>query len=139
VVRCKVDDSSLRFADGWTHITPQEIALPSQISRDELRLRMTSGDCPIIVEALGAGYYLDAHLPGAINIPTADVDTLAPALLPDRHAQVVVYCTGNGASSDAVARRLEELGYAAVAVYRGGKEDWVEHGLPVERLDTATG
>ena len=29
--------------------------------------------------------------------------------------------------------RLEELGYRNVAVYRGGKEDWVEHALPVER------
>jgi rhodanese-related sulfurtransferase len=113
--------------------------LPSQISRDELRLRMTSSDRPIIVEALGAGYYHDAHLPGAINIPPAQVDTLAPALLPDRQTQIVVYCTGNGASSDAVARRLEELGYTAVAVYRGGKEDWVEHGLPLERLDIDAG
>jgi rhodanese-related sulfurtransferase len=113
--------------------------LPSQISRDELSLRMTSGDCPIIVEALGAGYYHDAHLPGAINIPAAQVDTLAPALLPDRQAQIVVYCTGTGASSDAVAKRLEELGYTAVAVYRGGKEDWVEHGLPLERLDIDAG
>jgi len=36
----------------------------------------------------------------------------------------------------AVARRLEEFGYAAVAVYSGGKEDWVEHGLPLERLSS---
>ena len=100
---------------------------------------MTSSDCPIIVEALGAGYYDDAHLPGAINIPPSQVDRFAAALLPDRQAQIVVYCTGTSASSDAVARRLEQLGYAAVAVYSGGKEDWVEHGLPLERRDIATG
>ena len=60
-------------------------------------------------------------------------------MLPDRHASIVVYCTGAGASSDAVARRLEELGYSTVAVYSGGKEDWVEHGLPLERLDVDAG
>jgi rhodanese-related sulfurtransferase len=109
--------------------------VPSHISRADLHRRVASGDGPILVEALGAGFYDDAHLPGAINIPPAQVDTLAPALLPDRHAAIVVYCTGAGASSDAVARRLEELGYRTVAVYRGGKEDWVEHGLPLERLD----
>jgi rhodanese-related sulfurtransferase len=113
--------------------------LSSNISRQDLYVEMTSGDCPVIVEALGAAYYDDAHLPGAINIPPAQVDTLAPALLPDRQAQIVVYCTGTGASSDAVARRLEELGYTAVAVYRGGKEDWVEHGLPLDRPDIAAG
>jgi rhodanese-related sulfurtransferase len=100
---------------------------------------MTSSDRPIIVEALGAGYYHDAHLPGAINVAPGQVDRLAPELLPDRQASIVVYCTGTGASSDTVARRLEELGYTAVAVYRGGKEDWVEHGLPLERLDTTAG
>jgi rhodanese-related sulfurtransferase len=48
-----------------------------------------------------------------------------------------VYCTGSCSSADRVARRLEELGYTNVAVYGGGKEDWVEHGLPLERVDGA--
>ena len=113
--------------------------MPSHISRDDLRLRMTGGERLSIVEALGADYYQDAHLPGAINIPPGQVDRLAVALLPERQTQIVVYCSGTGGSSDAVARRLEELGYPTVAVYRGGKEDWVEHGLPVERLDITTG
>ena len=107
--------------------------MPSHISRDELRLRMSTCPRPILVEALGAGYYEDAHLPGAINIPPGQVDRLAAALRPDRQAPIVVYCSATGASSDVVARRLEELGYAIVAVYRGGKEDWVEHGLAVDR------
>ena len=109
--------------------------MPSQISRDDLRIKMTSIEGLILVEALGASYYQDAHLPGAINIPPGQVDTVATELLPDRQAPIVVYCSGTGASSDAVARRLEELGYPNVAVYGGGKEEWVEHGLPVERLD----
>jgi rhodanese-related sulfurtransferase len=110
--------------------------LPTQISRDDLHHLMTDGDRPILVEALGAAYYADAHLPGAVNIPPGHVDRLAPVLLPDRQAPIVVYCTDTATSSHAVAQRLEQLGYAAVAVYRGGKEDWVEHGLPLERTDT---
>jgi rhodanese-related sulfurtransferase len=97
---------------------------------------MTYGDGPMLVEALGVDFYSDAHLPGAINIPPGHVDALAPTLLPDRDVPIVVYCTGTCASSNAVARRLEELGYAAVAVYSGGKEDWLEHGLPLERLNS---
>jgi rhodanese-related sulfurtransferase len=108
--------------------------LPAPMSRDTLRARIASTNPPVIVEALGAGFYADAHLPGAINIPPGHVDALAGALLPDRRAEIVVYCTGSGASSQSMARRLEELGYSAVAVYEGGKEDWVEHGLPLERL-----
>jgi rhodanese-related sulfurtransferase len=110
--------------------------LPHHISRDDLHHLMTNGHRPVLVEALGAAYYADAHLPGAVNIPPGQVDGLAPLLLPEKQADIVVYGSGDSASSDAVARRLERLGYTAVAVYRGGKEDWVELGLPLERTDT---
>ena len=110
--------------------------MPNHIGRDELHHLITNGQRPVLVEALGAAYYADAHLPGAINIPPGHVYRLAPALLPDRQAPIVVYGTGAATSSHAVAQRLERLGYTAVAVYRGGKEDWVEHGLPLERIDS---
>jgi rhodanese-related sulfurtransferase len=109
--------------------------LSTRITREELHARIAGHNRPVLVEALGAGFYADAHLPGAINIPPGQVKRLAPALLPDRAATIVVYCTGSCSSADAVARLLEELGYTTVAVYAGGKEDWVEHSLPVERSD----
>lgn len=109
--------------------------MPTRIAREALHARMTGPDRPVLVEALGVGFHADAHLPGAINIPPNHVDRLAPVLLPDRDAEIIVYCTRSGTSSDAVARRLEELGYGTVAVYQGGKEDWAEHGLPLERND----
>ena len=107
--------------------------MPIHITGEDLEARIAAGASTVVVEALGAAFYADAHLPGAINIPPGHVDRLAPALLPTRDASVVVYCSGTGSSSETVARRLEELGYAHVAVYAGGKEDWVEHGLPLER------
>jgi rhodanese-related sulfurtransferase len=87
------------------------------------------------VEALGAAFYGDAHLPGAINISPAQVDRLAEQLIPDRDSPVVVYCRSSCSSAETVAGRLEAVGYTDVAVYIGGKEDWVEHGLPVEHSD----
>ena len=86
-----------------------------------------------LVEALGSGYYADAHLPGAINIPPDQVDRLARELLPDVAAEVVVYASATSENARIVARRLRQLGYERIAVYAGGKEDWVEQGLPVER------
>ena len=88
---------------------------------------------PVLVEALGAAYFADAHLPGAINIPPGQVDRLAPILIRDLDARIVVYCTGRCDSSRMVARQLEDLRYSDVRVYEGGKEDWVEHDLPIDR------
>ena len=107
--------------------------MPTPITRDALYDHITRAEPLIIVEALGAAYFADAHLPGAVNIPPGQVDRLAPTLLPVNDSAVVVYCSGTCNSADVVARHLEQLGYTNVAVYPGGKEDWVEHGLPVER------
>lgn len=107
--------------------------MTNEISRNELHRRLSSDTAPTLVEALGAAYFADAHLPGAINIPPDQVDRLAPTLLPDLEAPIVVYCSGTCQNSEIVARRLVELGYGSVRVYLGGKEDWVEHDLPVER------
>jgi len=96
---------------------------------------LTGGERPTLVEVLGAGYFADAHLPGAVNIPPDQVDSLAPVVLPDKASPIVVYCSGTCHNSQIAARRLVQLGYTDVHVYLGGKEDWVEHGLPVERLD----
>jgi rhodanese-related sulfurtransferase len=107
--------------------------VPTSITRTDLRLEMEGPEPPMLVEALGAAYFADAHLPGAINIPPGQVDRLAPVLIPDLDARIVVYCSGRCDSSRIVARQLEALGYSGVRVYEGGKEDWVEHGLPVDR------
>jgi rhodanese-related sulfurtransferase len=108
---------------------------PQQISRDNLHRSLEHGDALTLVEALGPAYFDDAHLPGAINIPPDQVDRLAPALLRDRTARIVVYCSGTCHNSEIAARRLVDLGYEDVHVYVGGKEDWVEHGLPIERSE----
>ncbi len=103
------------------------------ISRQDLKAKLESGEPPRLVEALGSPYFADAHLPGAVNIPPDQVDRLAPLLLGDRDAEIVVYCSGTCRNSEATAKRLEDLGYRRVRVYREGKEDWIEHSLPVER------
>ena len=94
---------------------------------------MEGPEPPVLIEALGAAYFADAHLPGAVNIPPGQVERLAPVLVPDLNARVVVYCSARCDSSRIVARELSVLGYSDVRILDGGKEDWVEHGLPVER------
>ena len=102
------------------------------ITRDELQAAIAAGTVTI-VDALGGDYYAKQHLPGAVALAPGDVDTLAPAVLPDRDAAIVTYCTGPSCpNSGQVADRLTALGYAHVRKYRDGIEDWVAAGLPTE-------
>lgn len=102
------------------------------ITRDELHDLITSGQV-VVVDALPASYYDRQHLPGAINLIEADVQTRAADLLPDKTAHIVTYCSNAACgNSQAVANRLRALGYSSVRKYRNGIQDWVEAGLPTE-------
>ncbi len=62
------------------------------ISRDELKQKIDRKDDFLLVETLPAATYHHAHLPGAINLPPDQVTQLAPTLLPNKAADIVVYC-----------------------------------------------
>ena len=68
-------------------------------------------------------------MPGAFNLVEDDVDARAAALLPNKEAAIVTYCSNAACgNSQAVANRLKRLGYTNVRKYRDGIQDWVEAG-----------
>jgi rhodanese-related sulfurtransferase len=104
-----------------------------RITREELAARLDRGEAVTLIEALPEPSFRKAHLPGAINLPAERVSDLAPQLLPDLDAEIVVYCANLACpSSGVVARALASLGYRRVREYAGGKQDWISAGLPVE-------
>ena len=108
--------------------------MSNTITRDELKSMLDRGEDVTIVEALPEQYYRKAHLPGALLLPHDQVDELAPTLLPDRAAAVVVYCANLPCpNSEIAAERLNELGYTNVREYAEGKQGWIEAGYPVEQ------
>jgi rhodanese-related sulfurtransferase len=62
------------------------------ISRDDLKGKMDRGEDFTLVETLPSMAYHHTHLPGAINLPPDQVKELAPQLLPDKLAEIIVYC-----------------------------------------------
>ena len=103
------------------------------IGREELWSKIQNGDEFVLVDALAPIAFARTRLPGAINVTPDWVDSRARHRIPDRAAEVVVYCTDEACdSSTIVAHRLIELGYSNVRHYAGGKRDWVAAGLPLE-------
>ncbi|MCX2954763.1 rhodanese-like domain-containing protein [Lentzea sp. NEAU-D7] len=108
----------------------------SLISREELKEGIDAGTL-VVVDTMPAAYYEVEHLPGAVNIPgfpyeqAAELtDRYAPDVLPDKTAEIVVYCANVPCrNSELVGSRLLHLGYSNVRKYREGIEDWVGAGL----------
>ena len=106
--------------------------MQNEIARDELAGLIAAG-AVTVVDALPASYYEKAHLPGALNLVADEVGERAVALLPDKDAAIVTYCSNPACgNSQAVANALQALGYTNVRKYRDGIQDWVEAGLATE-------
>jgi rhodanese-related sulfurtransferase len=105
------------------------------ISLEELRKRLDAGEPLVLVDALAPMAYAHSHLPGAINLPPSSLEPFVVARrIPDLHAEVIVYCSSADCEdSHQTAQRLVELGYANVRRYPGGKNEWRDAGLPLER------
>jgi len=108
--------------------------MAKEITRTALAEAILSKDPPIVLEALGRKYYDAGHIPTAQALPPDELAKLVPALAPDAAKAIVVYCASDTcANSHQAAAWLIDRGYSDVAVYVGGKKDWIEAGLKLER------
>jgi rhodanese-related sulfurtransferase len=57
--------------------------------QDALRARRVT-----LIDVLSPESFRAAHLPGAMNMPIAEIGSRARDLLPDRDAAIVTYCGG---------------------------------------------
>ena len=62
------------------------------ISREELKRKIDINDDFLLVETLPEATFHHAHLPGALNLPPDRIAELAPGLLPEKDADIIVYC-----------------------------------------------
>lgn len=115
-------------------MTIEVVTLPTVTAEELLRL-IEDDDALVLVDALPPMSYAHSHLPGAINLPPSAVDpSVLARRIPDRNAEIVVYCANPDCEdSVATAHRLQALGYTNVHHYPGGKNEWREAGLPLER------
>ncbi len=96
-----------------------------------LELRENGADFSL-VDVLAPEVYREGHLPGAINLPLADLEKLLPEQRFSQDRTIVVYCASYQCSASTMAaKKLLELGYAEVFDYKGGKKDWSMRGLPL--------
>jgi rhodanese-related sulfurtransferase/CBS domain-containing protein len=110
--------------------------MPAGIARDQLRELNRQG--AQLVEVLPAEEYQWAHLPGAVNVPLAELGSGTVPL--DRSRPVIVYCNDTLCDlSPRAACRLEATGFGPVYDYTAGKTDWLAADLPYEGTAELTG
>ena len=122
------NDSSIGIiggADGPTSIIVAEKgenAMYEQITPQEAKRIMDSGEEHIILDTREQDEFDDGHIPNAILIPYTEIENKAEEMLPDKDAPILVYCR-SGRRSKIAAESLSKLGYTNVKEI-GGIIDW---------------
>ncbi|ORV82439.1 rhodanese-like domain-containing protein [Mycolicibacterium iranicum] len=106
--------------------------LAHEIDAADLAAARSSGSGPIVVDTRSAAAWDQGHLPGALHIPGGELSARAASELPDRDADIVVYCWGPGCNgATKAAFTLSGMGYRRVRELIGGFEYWAREGLSV--------
>jgi molybdopterin/thiamine biosynthesis adenylyltransferase/rhodanese-related sulfurtransferase len=79
----------------------------------------------------------EGHIPGARHVPRGFLESRIESAVPDKDAQVVLYCAAGNRSAFA-AKTLSELGYANVHSLIGGFTDWKRNGNDITIPRTLT-
>ncbi|MBQ9941163.1 MAG: rhodanese-like domain-containing protein [Clostridia bacterium] len=112
-------------ADGPTSIIVTEKgekAMYEQITPGEAKNIMDSGEEYIVLDTREQDEFDSGHIPGAILIPYTEIDKKAEQMIPDKNAQILVYCR-SGRRSKIASESLVKLGYTDVKEF-GGIIDW---------------
>jgi hydroxyacylglutathione hydrolase len=109
----------------------EQSAAGGTVSQDELLGRMRSEAAPIVLDVRTSGEYASGRVPGARNVPVAEVAARANEISADRSAEVVVYCE-RGPRARKAQDALEAAGFTNVRHLDGDMSAWREKQLPCE-------
>ena len=110
----------------------------AELSVQELQAALRSAQKPVVVDVREKDESDAGLIAGARPIPRGFLELRVEEALPDRSADVVLYCAG-GTRSLLAARTLQEMGYEHVRSLAGGFTAWSQAGLPVEKPVRLTG
>lgn len=102
------------------------------VALDEVKSRLEKKDPVVLLDVREKDEVRQGTIPGAVVIPRAFLEMQAEQKLPDKNAEIIVYCAGGNRSAFA-AKTLMDLGYQNVASANPGFVRWKDLNYPVDR------
>ncbi len=107
------------------------------IDANQLKTWLTGKKKVVLVDSRTHEEYIQAHIPGAINIPAENMKMNEAKLPKDKSTTIIFYCRGLGCTlSRMAAGSAVEMGYTHLLIYQAGMPDWLVLGNPVQKGDS---
>jgi len=106
------------------------------VSTEELATKIRASDPSrpsfTLIDARSRVEYDEAHIPGAISLPAADIAVVLPKRITDRRRELIFYCNGPRCTkSQKAAKAAIALGYQNVLEYNEGMPGWGKARMPI--------
>ncbi len=115
---------------GFLKLVEHARAQVREVTAAEARARQLAG--AHLVDVREESEWAAGHAAGAAHLGKGVIERDVEARIPDRDAEVLLYC-GGGYRSVLAAESLQRMGYTNVWSIEGGWRAWTGAGLPVER------
>jgi rhodanese-related sulfurtransferase len=93
--------------------------IPNSISIDDFLSHRKANPDSIVIDVRDPEKFIEAHIPGAINIFKTEVESKIEETVPDKNAEIYCHC-GGGESGPRAAKLLNEMGYKNAKYIMGG-------------------
>lgn len=97
----------------------------------EVKARLDRGEPFHCIDVREDHEFAKDHAKGALHLGRGILERDIEGLIPDKQAEIVLYC-GGGYRSALAADSLRQMGYANVVSMDGGIKAWREAGYPME-------
>jgi len=122
----------MEHSEGFLRLTTAARKRIRETTPEEVHRRRQAGERFHLLDVREDGEWQQARIAGARHLGKGIIERDIERTIPERDAEIVLYC-GGGFRSALAADALREMGYRNVASMDGGWRRWCELGYPVER------
>ncbi len=98
----------------------------------EVKAKLDRGERFHFIDVREDNEFATDHAKSAVHLGRGILERDIETVIPDKHAEIVLYC-GGGFRSALAADNLRKMGYTDVSSMDGGIRAWREAGYPIEK------
>ncbi len=122
----------MQHSDGFLKLVNDAKSRIHEVSVDEVRDRQERKEDFIFVDVREDSEWDEGHAGGAIHLGKGIIERDIEQVIPDKSADIVLYC-GGGYRSALAADALRIMGYTKVHSMDGGIKAWRGRGFPMTK------
>jgi rhodanese-related sulfurtransferase len=120
----------MKHAEGFLALVADAKSRIREVSPEEVTAKVAHGDAFYFIDVREDHEWSKDHCAGAIHLGKGIIERDIENTIPDRDADIVLYC-GGGFRSALAADALRKMGYKNVLSMAGGIGRWRELGYPL--------